>query len=127
MKNKIRWGLIVISAALLNVNSAMALYKTFESTVEIVNPSAPMSERVIKIYSPDRVAYRIVAPDTEIERITKIVTEQPKTVLSFNGDLFDENGERVFRVQKWNTVKTTTTTTDSFGNKKVETTTETVR
>ncbi len=107
----------VITAILLmfgiSYAGAATEYTTIESVVE-VERDRPVRERVVRITGPDRIVYRVEAPVREIERITEVIEERPQTVISFRGEVLDDNGSKVFRVKDWN--ETTVTKTDSRGN-----------
>jgi len=129
MKTNFLSAILVCGALSLPSLQAFAVEKetTIESTVTVEKTDSPTTERIIKITGPDKVVYRIDAPAEEVEHIATIVRDKPRTVISFNGEATDENGDKVFKLQKWEKVRTTTTksTTDVFGNKSVEESTET--
>ena len=106
---------------------ALSKYSTIESVVVIDNPMAPLNQQVIKIVGPDQIEYRVQAPLSEVERLTLLLKNNPHTVVRFNGEVIDENGNRMFKVKDWTKTETTTTktTTDAMGNKAVESQTET--
>jgi hypothetical protein len=119
--------LIAISLAFGANALAATTTTTIESSVILDSPTGPATERIVRITGPDKIEYRVQAPATEIERLSNMVRDNPKVVLSFNGDIETINGVRTFRVDNWKKVETTTTktTTDNAGNKSVESTTET--
>lgn len=127
MKSTIR----SLAAAVLSIGlsaSAFAATKvtTIESSAVIEDLGPRATERIVTITGPDRSTYRIEASPAEVDRLVNIVRANPEARISFRGEVTDLNGSRVFRVDEWREVEktTTTTTTDSFGNKEVETQTE---
>src|SRR5437870_2397565 len=100
---------------------------TIESSVVVENSADQPDERVVQITGPDKVVYRIEASPAQTDEIIRIARQEPQTVLSFNGQAQDVNGEKVFKVENWKKVTTTTksTTSDSLGNRTVEEKTET--
>lgn len=123
-----------ISIALLALVSSSAVLadsrlSTVESRVIVESPLTATGTKVIKITGPDKIEYRVSAPESEVNRLTEVIRTNPDTMVSFNGEVVDENGVKVFRVNKWNKVETTTTTTstDALGNKTVESKTVTQR
>jgi len=124
---KIKILFLSFCLGIVQLAAAATRYTTIESTVDLGNATGPVSERVVKITGPDKNVYVVEAEPKTVERITELVQSKPKTIISFNGDIVEENGRRMFRVKDWQTVSTTTTTTttDELGNKSVESNTET--
>lgn len=96
-------GLSMFFAASVFANSQV---RTIESSIVIENPKAPVTEKVIRITGPDKITYKVESTGPEIERITKIVEKDPNTVVSFNGEVIEESGTKVFRVKEWKEVTT---------------------
>ena len=122
---------LIISSTLVLAGAATAFAAVTETTIEsrVYVEQAPGSDiKIMKIMGPDKIEYRIVAPQAEVQRLTTFIAANPNTIVNFKGEVLDERGIRVFRINNWEKTETTTTkvTTDSAGNRAVETQTETV-
>ena len=122
---------LIISSTLVLAGAATAFAAVTETTIEsrVYVEQAPGSDiKIMKIMGPDKIEYRIEAPQAEVQRLTTFIAANPNTIVNFKGEVLDERGIRVFRINNWEKTETTTTkvTTDSAGNRAVETQTETV-
>jgi hypothetical protein len=118
-----------LSAALISGNFAFAATEVsrVESKVVVENPLAPAEQRIIRITAADGTVLRLDAPAPEIERIVTVTRNEPSRMMVFNGQVVDQAGTKVFKMDNWkeSTSTTTTTSSDSSGNKSVTEKTET--
>lgn len=122
---------LAISSTLALAGTVTALAAPAETTIQsrvYIEQSPGTDIKVMKITGPDKIEYRIAAPQAEAQRLSTFIEANPDTIVNFKGEVLDERGLRVFRIRNWEKTETTTTkvTTDSAGNKKVETQRETV-
>jgi hypothetical protein len=121
-------ALIASTTLLSGISFADSRVTTIESKVEVV-PSTTNGITTYRVYGPEKVIYKIQAPDPQLQQLSALIKENPDAVVRFDGQVVDEAGVKVFKVNDWERTQTTTTTTttDALGNKAIrkETHTET--
>jgi hypothetical protein len=123
--------MLAILIAVGTISDAQALDQavTIEGPVEIISPTAP-GDVTYSIIGTDGIKYRVVLPDTERERLSYVLKQNPSSVIRFDGAVVAGNSASAdsvptFNARKWRTVTTTTVTENRDGTQRVEKTTVT--
>ena len=57
------------------------------------------TQKVMKVYGPAHVEYRLQAAPDQTARIEAILQTNPKAVITFDGEVVESGGIKVFRIQ----------------------------